>query len=225
MSADEIKRFEYLSISGNSLLLPLFAVVSKLLKVAHESVPAKANSRETAWSLSAIAIAAMMLESFLLRAQWDLYEKTIKFWSQRLFYASLRQQHENLPDINELFVIRDIVFHNHLYRVTGTYAPTAEFIEAEKIYGGDSLFERSVDMSRYVTVELGMNIIPTRITRVDVSKFLQRMVEALEDLVTAGLLMPQIIDEHEAFEARGRPCTLREVTNELKGSVVPTVLT
>jgi hypothetical protein len=62
------KQFGYLTIAGGTLLLPLFTMVDRLLHVTAASTAAKANE-QSAWSLSAISIAAIMLESWLVRAQ------------------------------------------------------------------------------------------------------------------------------------------------------------
>jgi hypothetical protein len=121
------------------------------------------------------------------------------------FYRSLQHEYADakLPDAAGLFVARDLIFHGHLYLVTGQYAPESALVDAQHLQGGDGKFRAVVDPLSRTTRSLGLNVVPSLITRRDVAKYLRAMITCFSALVAAGFLKADPLSDVEIFGEKG----------------------
>jgi hypothetical protein len=173
---------EYVSIIGMSYLHP----ISNLLETLDSFNPGgpnelQASSLENGYSASIIILTALLVESAISRTQYirgdNAPQKPVKF--VRVVY----------PDsgfaetIEELFVVRDVIAHSHLWEAQFQW----DEISGIKLVStpllrdgyGDEKFRRVIDVSSRTTRKLGVNVFPTRISRTDAVIILKTAVDFL----------------------------------------------
>lgn len=185
---------EYISILAGNYMQPLGVLIERLVAKPREGLDGiKANEHETDWAISAILIAVVMFDGWLMRVRYDLGATAPNERQALSFYKTLQQQH-SLPDVTEAFVMRDIVAHNHLWNVTFAWDESGhQLADAKKVFGGDPKFDQVVDISTRRTRGHHMHVQPKLIDRYDVKKVLQIILDAMQALERASLLMPQAL--------------------------------
>ena len=88
-----------------------------------------------------------------------------------------------LPAITEVFVLRDVIAHNHLWEIVYStdHQSWGNLLSRElDSTSGDSKFKDSVDIEAGTTMILRLNVIPTKVDTSDVIKVLNTVLDALE---------------------------------------------
>lgn len=186
---------EFVSILAGNYMQPLGVLVERLVAKPRQGLPGiKANEHETDWAISAILIAVVMFEGWLMRVRYDLGATTPNDPDKALsFYNTLRQPH-SLPDVTEAFVMRDIVAHNHLWSVTFSWDDSGhQLVDSNKMTGGDGKYRQVVDPATGLTRGNQFHVNPKLIDRSDVRKVLQIILDAMQALERTSLLMPQAL--------------------------------
>lgn len=168
---------ESVTVIATDLMQPLGVMVEQLGRTRHF---------ERGLSMSVILHAVVMFESWLARSRFDanIYEKRALD-----YYDSLRQTHQSLPDVTEIFVLRDALAHNHLWRLETDWSeePTTRLLGL--ILGGDSKYRAATDLSTGLTKAHSLHVVPTQIVKSDAKKVLSIVGEAIQALCEADLLM------------------------------------
>ena len=135
----------------------------------------KLQSATTEHGLSSgiILLSVAMVESPLNRAK---YISNSDEKGALNFYKNHIDNKDIYRDLEEIYVIRDSIIHNHIGKVD---VPNPENLNDPKITYylfpnyGDNKFKRAANLKTKKTKRLGLNIIPTRLNRKDVIKVLK----------------------------------------------------
>ena len=176
----------YISIFGGSLLQPIADLIDRLFSAPHPGANARqTGSRENGYSVSICLLLAVFLESFIRRAT-HLSGDSLHPSEKRFTLTFLAKRYPGcdlLPAITEIFVLRDVIAHNHLWKIEystdlqswGTILSTE--LDSSS---GDSKSKNSIDLQTGTTKVLGLKIIPTKIDRSEVTKVLDAVLATLE---------------------------------------------
>ena len=190
----------YVSIIGMRLLNPIIILVETLNSLDPKGPnEVQASEFENGYSASIIILSVLLIESFTNRAQDVRGDK--KLLSPLSFVKDIYSSSGFLEQLEELFVLRDAIAHNHIW--------DAEFYWDEKLamklvsaeprdeYSGDSKFKKVRDLESRTTRILKLNLFPTRICRSDAVIVLKKTVEFLLFLERQNnnyvYLSPQIV--------------------------------
>jgi hypothetical protein len=122
-----------------------------------------------------------MLESAIGRTQYVRGEKPPK---KPVNFIRTTYPASGFADrIEELFVARDAIAHNHIWEAKITwgddYGMKLVSAELRDGYGDDKKFQRVIDATTRTTKLLGINLFPTRICRADAVAVLKTAIDFL----------------------------------------------
>jgi len=172
---------QYVSFVAASYLWP----IARLVEAVHErDLPGpndvQASVIENGYSAATFVLIVVLLESFCHRGMYLRSENpTAKVMD---FLRGALSPHE-FRRARELFVVRDVLAHNHRWDATVYYdqAGSMKFASAELARGyGDAKFRDSVVIETRTTRKLGLNVFPTRVGRSDVTIALKETLRILE---------------------------------------------
>ncbi len=175
---------DYISVIGTAYLEPIITLLKNFNSFPHNRVnPVQSSSTENGYSSSVILLSVIFLESMLGRVGYfDSNFKKRKFNALE-YFKSIDKEEEYTSKLIEVFVIRDIIAHNHIWESTvdwnreGLYHAT----EPKKLDNyGDYKFNDVVDLKSRKTKELDINVFPTRIYYEDVRIVLKTIVDILK---------------------------------------------
>jgi len=182
----------YVSIIGENWIRPIVAVWQELKGLpARPPNEVQTGALENGHSVAIVAMASFMVESYLRRMKYILRErneledtlakaKLVKFFRSAFADSSLAD------DLEELFVARDVVVHNHLWDGEIRWTDQGmEFVgtpEHDRQLSGDRKFDKVIDRGKRTTRRLGLNLFPTRVWREDAKKCMRIACEVLLQL-------------------------------------------
>lgn len=178
---------EYISVRADSFIDPIVTLIEKATS-SYELLGAnevQASPIENGYSCSIILLDIVMLEG-LCTTLWYRYgkESKSKFKANSFIKNNLKEFDHDI--IDELFIIRDIIAHNHLWKgKIETKDRTLIHSEIPEFYSknfGDKKYHNNVDKDLMKTKKLGLNIFTTRINWNDVKIVLQNVNTVIEEL-------------------------------------------
>lgn len=173
---------EYVSVLALSYLHPISSLLEALesldLKGPNE---VQASSLENGYAVSIIILAVLLLESAILRTQYIRGERPSKKPVVD-FVRSAYPVTGLADDLEELFVVRDVIAHNHLWETQFVWDEQAgmKLVSTKLREGsGDKKFNKVLNPKERKTRQLGVNLFPTRICRADAAIVLKKVMEFL----------------------------------------------
>ncbi|WP_308638972.1 hypothetical protein [Paenibacillus silvisoli] len=171
---------EYITVLGDSYLDPIVTLFEQL-KYKSTSNEVQTSPHENGYSTSIILLTVIMVESYLARARhFKLQEESCEpdndksdtknnksvLWFTKNYFKISR---DNLEILDELFVVRDVIAHNHIWKSTIDQKGDLKFVHEPSLEGvfGDKKFITVVDRKDRVTKKLRLNVFPTRICKID----------------------------------------------------------
>ena len=183
---------DYVSVIGSSWIYPIVKLVETLESLKSKGLNnVQASSIENGYSVAIVTLAAFLVESFLNRTRFVLgvappsgkRQSALEFFRTQFAASGLGDR------LEELFVVRDVTAHNHLWEAQVEWGDTGlEFVSEPTHLGkplyGDNKFDKVLDRATRKTHLLGMNLFPTRICREDAVTALKCACEILLFLET-----------------------------------------
>jgi hypothetical protein len=169
----------YVSFIATNFLFPLTKLLEALDEFENEG-PNEVQSAplENGFSIGIIVLAVLLTESAIGRTQY-----TMGITQPRYAFIKKTFPDNDLPGrIEELFVLRDIIVHSHIWEAGVYWDENFEMklIKAEKTRGrDDGKYTNSVDKKTRLTRLLGLNVFPTRICRSDAIKVVKSVMDFL----------------------------------------------
>lgn len=170
----------YVSIVASNFIFPVVSLIEALDGVGkHAPNEVQASPLENGYSLAITTLTVLMVESAISRTQYMMKisppKKALEFVKQEFL-------NDYLQKIEELFVIRDTIVHNHVWEANTYWDENGKlkFADAKLAKGyGDKKYEKVVDTSARKTKLLGLNVFPNRICRSDAITVLRTAIEFL----------------------------------------------
>ncbi len=176
----------YISVFAGSLVRPIADLLGSLFSQPHPgSNTIQTGDRENGYSVSICLLLAVFLESFIKRATY-LSGNSLRRSEKKYALEFLRKRYPScalIPAVTEIFVLRDVIAHNHLWKMEYSTDPQSwrDLLSKElDLSSGDSKFNDSVDFQTGTTKVLGLKVIPTKIDRSEVTKVLYTVLDTLE---------------------------------------------
>jgi hypothetical protein len=149
-----------------------------------------------------------MLESAIGRTQYVRHEKPPK---RPVDFIRATYPASGFADrIEELFVVRDVIAHNHVWEAKfawgGDGSMNLESAQLRPGYG-DPKFRRVTDVTTRTTKLLSINVFPTRICRTDAVVVLKTAVDFLEFLESKDRRYFHLSPQHVKFGGTWRSFT------------------
>jgi hypothetical protein len=171
----------YVSVIGTSYLFPIADLLGELNSLNTKGPnEVQASPRENGYSTAIIILTVLLLESAISRTQYVRGEKPPK--------KPLEFIKNNYPgsgyseSLEELFVLRDVIAHNHLWEAKFYWDENMgmKLLAAGIIEGyGDTKFKKVRNSTSRMTRLLNLNLFPTRICRSDCITVLKNATEFL----------------------------------------------
>ena len=210
---------EYVSVIGKNLLIPMVKLLESLKLSGVRSVnEVQTSPFENGYASAIILLAVLLLESMLNRTRY-----VMGLASKRKGDSVLTFFRSNFPDsglcdkLVELFVVRDVIVHNHIWEAKIKYDKdyTLKLVSASLLEGyGDKKFNNAIDDRERKTRLLKINLFPTRICWSDIVTVLKMAIDILLFLEQKDRRYVYISDEYIEFD--GETIKFPDIVSDLK---------
>jgi len=207
----------YVSVLFASLLQPIVDLFN-LMEQHQPKGPneVQASRGENGYACSMVVLTVLVIESVCNRVRYvrgDVDRKGAVQTLRELKAGGLAD------DVEELFVLRDVIAHNHLWEATIADDDTKglALVSAAKRPGyGDDKFDRTVDLETRQTRRLHLDVFPNRIHRQTAIVVLQKCVEILRFLENSDIKFVGSTDPHVIWQLQ--PVAFYKWVDELQRS-------
>lgn len=209
----------YNSMIFGNLMQPLAHAVSQLVSKDRQSTNWKTNEVDSDWIFTGILLAVFMLETSWRWTKLHKFAGITAYEGREdlKFYRELRNAHGTLPEVDELFVLRNALVHGHLWQVAEAASEGAPPAALPLALQENALWKLCVDVSTLRTKALNLHVVPSLMDRRDLKVVLQRTVEAWTEMVRLDLLLPQTLSRTVVWPSSGERITI----GDLAGMIGP----
>lgn len=175
---------DYFSVLGDSLIEPIVVLVDKATSTRLAGPnQVQASCIENGYSSAIILLLVVMLEG-MINFVWLHYSG---FESKKNRYSALMAlkyytQNKYNSEIDELFIIRDVIAHNHIWE-TKIYSGPRKMVHTKtpnlRDEFGDKKYIENVDIDTRLTKKLTLNVFTTRINWNDVEIVFDNIIHLL----------------------------------------------
>lgn len=167
---------DIITIIGSSFFQPIGDLVARMVeKDAPEPAAMGTTDRENGYAAAIVILLVACLESYVARIRFTRRDEIAALKGGLSVPDLLLQLFPELPghgDLIEVFLLRNLVLHNHLYHIdvaTGAVHEAATLAGPKDFgYQVNQHFAQSVDLSTRKTKRLSLNASPTAVDRSDV---------------------------------------------------------
>jgi hypothetical protein len=215
---EESREDQLVTIIGSAYFQPIADLLDRLLSLPNQDPnEVKVSNREVGYSASVIALLVVLLESYAMRVRYiNRTTVPIKRISVPLYLKSLYSDFDMTDEVTEVFVVRDVIVHNHLWEIDFTFEDESvmKLLKAEKeASSGDPKYNDHVDVSSRKTKTLGLNVVPVKIGKRDVYEIFQTVWKTL--LFLENKDRNQCYVSHLYVKYRGKTAIFGELLKEL----------
>ncbi|MEX2170598.1 MAG: hypothetical protein WD851_14885 [Pirellulales bacterium] len=199
-----IRSEQIVSIVGSGYFQPVADLIERSLKwrvTKRGSV--NALYFDNIYAVSMILLMVAALESYATRLRY--FHRQVAF-GQRLtvanyikrVFADFRLQ----KAVTEVFVLRDAIFHNHLWEIDFTWRPMTLRSATLLPHLEDVKFKTAIDLRTRRTRNLRLHLIPTQVTRRDALKVIDVVWKVLLFLERKDRKYCYVSDHHVPFQGK-----------------------
>jgi hypothetical protein len=196
-----------LSILGSGYLQPIADLVDRSLRwQATKPNAVNALYYDNIYSASIVLLLAAMVESYAVRLRYFRGPaprnrgSTVATYIKHVF-----PDFRLVKALTEVFVLRDAIFHNHLWTVEFTWRPTLLTAASLVPNREDTKFRATVNMRTRRTRALRLHVVPTRVDRRDTLKVLDTVWKAMLFLEGKSREICYVSTQNVIFRHRNRP--------------------
>jgi len=210
------------SILGSSYFQPIANLIDHWLERPHHR-PNRVQSGyyEHGYAASVILLLVAMFESYVMRLRYVQGSKvpsTARNALDVVFSLFTRLRHRKA--LIDVYVLRDSIFHNHLWEIEFSWAGSPSMVlhrASKHPASGDKKYTARVNPQTRRTKALGVNVVPTRIDRRDVLKTFETVWKTLLLFETQN--RSQCYVSHERVRYRGKNLLFPEVIGQLRSAL------
>ena len=198
---------ETVSIIGASYLQPIADLVDRALRwPATKRGAPSALYYDNAYSVSIVLLLAALVESYATRVRYfkgmptGIARSTVAQYLKGVF-----PDFRLMKALTEVFVLRDAIFHNHLWTVDFTYRPMRVKSATLVPHREDTKFKSAVRTGGTRTQTLKLHIVPTRVDRRDTVKVLEVVWKTLLFIESKDRRYCYVSDHNVSFRGRMKP--------------------
>jgi hypothetical protein len=202
-----IRTEKSVSILGAGYFQPVADLVSQMLKHSMAKRNAvRAAYYDNIYSASVILLLVAALESYATRLR---YFKGPPPPEVRLTVAKyIEHVFSDFPfskALTEVFVLRDVLFHNHLWVLESSWRPTKLHSATLVPHREDKKYLAVVNQRSRRTKNLRLHIVPTRVDRRDALKVIDTVMEVLLFIEGKNRNFCYVSHQNVVFKKRNRP--------------------
>lgn len=202
---------EYVSLIGTAFIDPIASLIERLIKFNLKGPnEVQASVIENGYSASIIVLTVILIESVLNKTRFNMgKDGRVQAFK---FYNSISSDIQLNQELEEVFVLRDAIAHNHVWSSCVEWNENGlEFIDSpERQAGyGDNKYRNVIDEKKRETRLLRLNLFPTRICLNDVYKVLNVANKLFENLEALDRRYCYI--SNESIEFMGEYITFSEL--------------
>lgn len=216
------KRQEIISCIGIGFIEPILTLYKESISHNYSGgSKVKVSLRENGYSVSIITLAILTVESALNRIRYleKSNENNLEFFKNKFNNQKLYDK------LVEIYVIRDLVVHNHIWRIRYTfdedYNETKIYQKLLEGYGnkrgrsGDWKYNNYVNKRTKKTKNLKLNVNPIKLGTIDV-KIVLNVIKELFEFFDSRNLSYFAMKNHD-FEFNGDFKKFSEIVDEING--------
>jgi hypothetical protein len=199
-----IRSEQIVSVVGSGYFQPVTDLIERSLKwrvTKRGSV--NALYFDNIYAVSVILLMVAALESYATRLRYfhrhvaPGQRLTVANYIKRVF-ADFRLQ----KAVTEVFVLRDAIFHNHLWEIDFTWRPMTLRSATLLPHVEDDKFKTAIDLRTRRTRNLRLHLIPTQVTRRDALKVIDVVWKVLLFLERKDRRYCYVSDHHVPFQGK-----------------------
>jgi hypothetical protein len=207
------------SILGSSYFQPIADLIARWFSQPRpKSNAVQSGYYEHGYSASVILLLVAMFESYVVRVRYinkgavpNTVRSAIEILSH--VYPSIR----NKKALTEVYVLRDAVFHNHLWEIEFSWGDSPAMVmhgATKHPAFGDKKYSARVNPITRRTKALGLSIVPIRINRTDARKVFETIWKTL--LFLENKNRNQCYVSHIHVRYRGKTVFFGDLIDEFK---------
>lgn len=199
---------DIITVVGSAYYEPIADLLHKLLPhVGRGATTVKRGYYENGYSAAVVVLLVVAFESHIARVNFLQRQMGAAGKPKRKrvpvpdYLQELRKSFRLQKSLTEVFVLRDVLVHNHLWTLTISPHQTKHLILRRAIRDvecGDYKYSVSVNAQTRRTSVLGLNVVPTSVGLRDVARVMDVLWRALQFLEKSQLL------ERAAFDTNVR---------------------
>lgn len=173
---------DLVTIIGDSYFEPICTLLEKLEKFKEQKNDAQSGFYVNGFAVSICLLAVACLESYVMRVRFvrKASEKDIDFTPVYKYLPKLYQNFPHTEEIKEIYILRDLIIHNHLWELGFSWENDEMSVtSAKKRSTGNFNYLQNVDVNARQTKVLGLTVIPTKVGNSEVTKVLQTIWKIL----------------------------------------------
>ncbi len=162
----------------------------------------KVSPRENSYAVSIIALCVLMIESIINRVKYIENKNAEKNLN---FFYNFFQDKKLGDELTEIYIIRDCIFHNHLWEFEIKYDESykEEILQKILMEGySDLKYNIFVDKEKMQTKNLNLNINPIKICRDDVIKVFKFLYNLFTYFESKNKIYSNSLDEHIKYNEK-----------------------
>jgi hypothetical protein len=207
---------ETVSILGSGYFQPVADLIERSLKwPVTKRGSVNALYFDNIYATSVILLMVASLESYATRLRY--FHQSVAP-GQRLTVANyikrIFREFRAEKAVTEVFVLRDAIFHNHLWEIGFTWRPVTLRSANLIPHLENRKFKAAINYTTRRTRNLRLHLVPTQVTRRDALKVIDVVWKALVFLERKDRRYCYVSDHHVPF--RGRMILFSEVRNALQ---------
>lgn len=215
------KKEKQVSIVGSSYFQPITDLIGRLLKHKYPGPNAvQSGYFENGYAVSIVLLLVAMLESYIVRLRYVHNSQVLlKIRNPIKVLLKLFPRFRLKKALTDVYVLRDSVFHNHLWEIEYSWhsSPPMIFKNATKSQAfGDSKYVDRVNLKTRRTKALNLHVVPTRVDRRDALKVFNTIWKTLIFLESKDRFQCYVSHIHVKF--RGKTILFSELINEIEKS-------
>lgn len=211
-----------ITVAGSSYFQPISDLVERLLQRERRKVVAgRVGYPENGYALSIVLLLVVALESYVGRVSYLQREEPKvgkkKGTSVPDYIASLRKSFGMQKSLTEVFVLRDVIAHSHVWELTvSDHAVHGQVLRAAALLPGygDYKYKVVINPRTRRSSVLGLNLVPSAVGIREVHKVFTVVWRTLEFLAKSRLLERAAFAHYGRF--RGKPFEFWELRHVLK---------
>ena len=192
---------DYMTVIGKNLLMPTVKLIESLKLSGIRSVnEVQTSPFENGYATAIILLTVCLLESILNRTK--LIMGTTSKDSVLSFFKNTFPEPRLSDALTELFVVRDVIAHNHIWKAKVKYDQNdnLKLVSTSLLEGyGDKKFRSTIDTKERTSKLLRINLFPTRICWSDVVIVLKTALEIMLFLEAKDRRYVYISEEYVEF--------------------------
>lgn len=209
-----------ITVVGSSYYQPIADLVDKLLNAASRRPKSKVGHSENGYAAACVVLLIALLESYTTRVR---FKRPPEIQGSPSIPDMLIALFPSLPTrdgVHEIFLLRNIVIHNHIWHLDHSDETAAEpvtiFAPKDLGFSVNKNYDTLVDATSRITKHLKLRAVPTWVGLADVRVVFQTVWHTLQHMNRVSYDHTPLAGRRIAF--RGKRCDFEQLLKSLEAA-------